>query len=404
MPKFTSVSRAIGLVAIALAAACGDSNVTAPVPVAEQLSAGERAPAPSVRAPSVRWNELARTLVAENRVDPPMAARFYALLGVAQHAAALQARQVGGVSDNDRPTRDARVGGIVAASAEILAYAFPNALTRIRLAEQADAAPYTGKGNQSKFFEAGRSIGQGVAARVLADAKTDGADQRWNGTAPIGPGYWSGPAPARPYWGTVRPWLMRSGDQFRPAAPHAFGSPEFLRQLAEVRHFSDTRTQDQLNIAVFWADGAGTATPPGHWNEIAGALVEKYQLDDEAAARVFATLGMAQMDAGIACWDAKYTYWLIRPWQADPAVTTPIGQPNHPSYPSGHATYSGAAATVLAAFFPSERDRLVAMAEESSMSRLYGGIHYRMDADAGLEVGRKIGALAIERFLSSARR
>lgn len=388
-----------------VATACGDATITEPtLETSPAAVAASQPAAEQLRAPSIRWNELARTLVAENRVDPPMASRVYALLGVAQHAAAVQARRAGGVSDNDRPTRDARVGAVVAASAEILAYTFPNALTRIRLGEQADAAPFTGKGNQPKFFEAGREIGRGVAARVLADAKADGSGGQWTGTAPTGPGYWSGPSPARPYWGTVRPWLLRSGDQFRPAAPPAFGSPAFAEQLAEVRRIADTRTKAQLDVAVFWADGAGTATPPGHWNEIASSLIEKYRLDEDVATQVFALLGMAQMDAGIACWDAKYAYWLIRPWQADPAITTPIGQPNHPSYPSGHATYSGAAATVLSAFFPAERDRLTAMADESSMSRLYGGIHYRIDADAGLEVGRKIGALATQRFLTTASR
>jgi hypothetical protein len=88
---------------------------------------------------------------------------------------------------------------------------------------------------------------------------------------------------------------------------------------------------------------------------------------------------------------------MIRPSQADPAITTPVGLPNFPSYVSGHATFSGAAAEVLGQLFPAERQQLRAMAEEAAMSRLYGGIHYRFDNERGLELGRKIAAFALTR-------
>jgi membrane-associated phospholipid phosphatase len=190
---------------------------------------------------------------------------------------------------------------------------------------------------------------------------------------------------------------MRAGDQFRPPPPPAFGSPEFAAAVAEVRRFADTRTPGQLRFALFWADGAGTVTPPGHWNVIAADLIERYRLDERRAAHALALLNMAQMDAGIACWDAKYVYWLIRPSQVDPGIRLAVPLPNFPSYVSGHAAFSGAAAEVLAALFPAERRRLRAMAEEAAMSRLYGGIHYRFDSDRGLELGRKIAGLALAR-------
>jgi membrane-associated phospholipid phosphatase len=106
---------------------------------------------------------------------------------------------------------------------------------------------------------------------------------------------------------------------------------------------------------------------------------------------------MAAMDATIACYDAKYTYWLIRPYRADPAITTPIGRPNHPSYPSSHACSSAAAANVLAALFPANAAQLDAMADEAGESRLYAGIHYRFDKNAGLRIGRQVAALALSR-------
>ena len=115
------------------------------------------------------------------------------------------------------------------------------------------------------------------------------------------------------------------------------------------------------------------------------------------AARLFAFLNMALMDAGIACWDSKYFYQLIRPWQVLPEIPTPVGKPRHPSYPSAHAAFSGAASTWLARQFPAEADRLLADAAEAAMSRVYGGIHYRFDGDAGLALGRKVAQLALER-------
>ena len=79
------------------------------------------------------------------------------------------------------------------------------------------------------------------------------------------------------------------------------------------------------------------------------------------------------------------------------AGRTPIGLPNHPSYPSAHSCGTGAWVTVLADAFPSERPALAAYAQEASISRLYAGIHYRFDLEAGEAIGRAAGRLALER-------
>jgi membrane-associated phospholipid phosphatase len=124
--------------------------------------------------------------------------------------------------------------------------------------------------------------------------------------------------------------------------------------------------------------------------------VEQYQLNEIRAARVFALVNMAMMDAGIAAWDTKLQYWQIRPWQADPTIDLAVDPPNSPSYVSTHASWSGAGAEVLSYLFPEEKESLQAKAEEASTSRIYEGIHYRFDIEAGLIQGRAVAKLAIE--------
>jgi membrane-associated phospholipid phosphatase len=138
------------------------------------------------------------------------------------------------------------------------------------------------------------------------------------------------------------------------------------------------------------------------WNLRARDLSLKRNLDAAAAARVFSALNAAMLDAFIACWRAKFKWWTERPITVirsrfDPAFTPHVLTPPFPSYVSGHSSASGAAAEVLAAFFPDESAKLRAMAREASMSRLYGGIHFRSDNEQGLELGRGIGARALAR-------
>jgi hypothetical protein len=348
-------------------------------------------------AASVRWNALARDLVVKYKTDPPMASRTYALLGVGQDRAvtAAAARSTASPTPLDH-------AAAVSASAAILTMAFPQDAALIDSIARGDLADPLWSADPGLSVSEGEAIGRAAAQELLAERAGDNAAAAWSGSMPNGAGAWysgaSPPAPPlRPLWGSVAPWLMTRGDQFRPEPPPALGSPAFQSALAEVRRYSDQRTQRELDIAKHWGDGAGTYTPSGHWNRIAADLIVWYHLSESDAARVLASLNMAMMDAGIAVWDAKYVYWLIRPSQADPAITTPVGLPNFPSYVSGHSGFSGAAADVLSFFFPNEAASLRAQAEEAAMSRLYGGIHYRFDSEVGLRMGRSVAALAIAR-------
>jgi hypothetical protein len=236
---------------------------------------------------------------------------------------------------------------------------------------------------------------------------------------------------------------MTTSDQFRAPAPLGPSSPEFALAFAEVHDLGaatgSSRTDDQTLIAYFWEDGAGTVTPPGHWQVIAQQLAERFGNDVLSNARLFALLSIVQADAAIASWDAKYHYDYCRPWTAivedaeldendattaDPAWTSLIPTPPFPAYTSGHSTFSGSSSRLLALFFGTDDiafsgsspdpDRwpdvlpgvvrswtsLSQAAEEAGQSRIYGGIHWQFDNQAGLSAGRAIADWAFEHFLA----
>ncbi|HSB91997.1 MAG TPA: phosphatase PAP2 family protein, partial [Flavitalea sp.] len=156
-------------------------------------------------------------------------------------------------------------------------------------------------------------------------------------------------------------------------------------------------SRDKIEIVHFWADGVNTATPPGHWNAIAAADFIDRNFSEVRWARNLALLNISMMDAAIVCWATKTKYYNPRPSQLNPAIKTFTGVPNFPSYISGHSTFSGSAAAVLGYIVPERKTAYEAMANEASMSRLYGGIHYRSDCETGLVVGRNVGAISVAR-------
>lgn len=363
-----------------------------------------------------RWNDIARATVAAHKMPPPLASRVYALLSVAQEMAIGQAEKLQLRFKRATPDKldpvihfigKARASyscpsieaAIATASSDVLSALFSDQVSAVQALAQAHMASRLMAGaNVQSDLDAGAAIGKAVAAIVIARARADGSDVVWHGALPAGDGLWTSTpnqTPLLPRWGQVKPWYLTSSRQFMPPPPPAFGSNEFIAAVKEVRAISDHRSAEQLRIAKAWADGAGTATPPGHWNVIAIDLIAKYGLDEAQAAKLLSLMNTAMMDAGIACWEAKYHYMLLRPSQADNAITLPIGLPNFPSYVSGHAAFSGAASEVLAHFFPAEATHLRAMAEEAALSRVYGGIHYRFDGEQGLKLGRAVAAWAI---------
>jgi membrane-associated phospholipid phosphatase len=362
---------------------------------------------------TLRWTELTLALIQQDRLNPVRAARVLAYVHTAMHDAvvadyeakiAFRRPPPEALAPDVRPALGASLtfsypsehAAVAAAAAGVLASFFPQEAARLEArAQEAGTSRLLAGANYRSDVEAGLALGKAVAARAVARAAADGSSAQFTGTLPTGPGLWSGPNPLEPLAGTWKPWLLASGSQIRPGPPPAVGSVEFQAELAELQMFVASPTPSQMEIAQFWADGPGTVTPPGHWFQIAGELIARDRLDTPRAARLLGLLGATLMDAAISCWDAKYTYLLLRPNQADPALVTPIPTPPFPSYPSGHATFSAAASEVLASFFPEEAARLRDLAEEAALSRVYAGIHYRFDSEAGLQSGRQLGVLAI---------
>jgi len=326
----------------------------------------------------------------------------------------------------------------------VLADVFPARQAELQAALSASLADVPRGAARYKGEAWGRFVGRKIVALRADDGangfvayQPSGELGRWRPTPPAF-------APALlPQWPYVRPFAMTSGDQFRAPAPSALTSPEFVAAFAEVHDFgaaaSATRTPDQTQIAYFWEDGAGTVTPPGHWQVIAQGLAERFGNDALENARLFALLSIVQADAAIASWDAKYAYDHVRPYSAivedadhdenaetvaDPAWTSLIPTPPFPAYTSGHSTFSGGSSRLLALLFGTDEiafsgaspdpqrwpailpgvvrswDSLSAAAEEAGQSRIYGGIHWQYDNQAGLAAGRAIADWAFEHFLA----
>ena len=228
-----------------------------------------------------------------------------------------------------------------ASSVVVLSQYYPLTAATLETQLDADLAAQGWPGRKNQDATSGEAVGRAVGAAVLAQAATDNYLAVVPPTQPPGPGKWAPlPNPVRSLFG-VRPFFLTSADQIRPGPPPAFGSAEYLTALAEIRGISDTRTTEQLSIAQTWAFGAAPFTA-GAENLIADQFIAEHHRNEKDAARILAYANAAAFDAQIACWDAKFFYYFIRPTQADPAITVAVPLPNHPSYPSGHACITGA--------------------------------------------------------------
>ncbi len=364
--------------------------------------------------PAYRWNEIMLDELQENFVTLPPAARHLALFHAAvDDAVAAAAYHQGsaarpGADDIDAALRAAPRTGVpspsqhaaaATAAAEVLGYLFPARAGKFAtMAEEAMQMRLIGGMEYLGDVSAGRMIGAQVAALAIARGKSDRSDAAWSGSVPQGPGRWKGTNPIAPMAATWQPWVLSSPSEFRPAAPPAVDSAKAASALKELKSFA--RTPKSNHRAVYWEVNGG-ARAHTLWNQIARTKLLEHGETSAVASRVLAAVNIALIDAGIACWDAKYTFWYPRPPQLDPELKSLFAPPNHPSYPAAHGCFSTAAATVLAAVFPRDRDRLLALGKEAAEARTWAGIHYRFDIDAGQEIGRRVAQKTLERAFTA---
>lgn len=410
----------------------------------------------------LRWNEILRELVAKHNLppyqnpdgtypapdvnnplaypqfpfsNPPYAARAYAYISAAQYDALVAAWYYKKLYNRPAPysidqnitalvpksnlpsypSEDAVVAGV---TVEMMKLMFPGDQSYIQQkAEEHKRSRIIAGANVRSDIEAGEALGRMVAQKFVARARGDRA-----GTAGGNAAMWakfesdcsargetpwhSLEVPKRPpmlmMFGKVKAFLFDSltAVSLCPPPPPSTSSEQMKKELAEVYSYTSNPTREHIEKVHFWADGVATYTPPGHWNDIAATDFIKKNFSEVRWARNLALLNMAEFDAAIVTWDTKMRYFNPRPSQLDPRIKTLTGLPNFPSYISGHSTFSGAAATILGHIVPERKAAYEAMALEASMSRVYGGIHYRSDCEVGLVVGKNIGSFAVQRAMS----
>lgn len=384
--------------------------------------------APAAPGPNaaIRWNRAALRAIRTERTPPPLAARNLAILHVAMYDAVNAVRPTHRFFRFPTTVRgpvSAECAASIAAH-RVLAELYPNRMDEFdhALDECMELVPDEDARAQSI------RLGQSVAERALAWRQWDGATRRIDHPGSLTPGLWRPTPPGYrpallPQWRYVTPFAVARVTDFLPPPPPRLDSPEFTRALQEVQLLGardgSTRTREQTIIALFWDDGEGTVTPVGHWNRIGEVLALQRNLHLPDAARMFALLNVCLADAGVLCWETKFRYDLVRPitvlqdaqGDIDPALRwwSLLNTPPFPSYTSGHSTFSGAAATALAAFFGTDAlpfrvgsdglpgfirayPGIWAAAQEAGRSRIYGGIHYEFDNAEGLACGRNIAA------------
>ncbi len=344
-------------------------------------------------APGYRWGELTSQLSSGGM--PPF--RALALIHMAIYDATIAAWDTKYIYNRPRPSRaSAQIKPLVAipdspsypcehsvaagAAATVLAYLFPQKADSIeKLALEAGQSRLLAGVQYPSDVEAGLALGRKVGQLVIDRARKDGSDGIWQGSVPTKAGLWNGTNPVGAACGTWKTLVLDSSSQFRPLPP-----PDFAKDMEELKNY--TPTVQAKARAFYYAS-------QDFWSQITDEKIFEYQLDTNfpRAARVYALKSIAAYDAFLACWEAKYFYWGIRPYQYDPTFKPVLVTPPFPGYPSGHATTSNAVATTLAYLFPEDSTFFYEKARECAQSRFEGGIHFRSDNEAGLEMGHKVG-------------
>jgi len=348
--------------------------------------------------PVLRWNVVARELVERDRAHRdlvsqparPAPATFYD----GNNNTRLYALVSGAQYDALRAVADPRQGPLAAAAAAaaVVHTVFPRQADALARELATERRRFGGSGLSAEGSRAAESAGRRAARGWVADAAAELRTPPWDGQVPSGSGVWrsDGSPPSLAISLGLRPWFLAARDQFRPPPPPAPGSPALISALAAVRDATGHRTRAETRATWAWARNAATL-----WSEIAGEAILRQHLSELDAARALMYLNMTLSDATIACWDAKLTYWYPRPSQVDSTIELSVALPNFPSYPSAHATLLAAGAVVLGHLVPAEQAALDSLAREATLSRVWAGVHYPFDNEAGARLGRQVAEAAL---------
>lgn len=290
-------------------------------------------------------------------------------------------------------------------------------------------------------------LGESIGEVILQRAATDGYLKSRGKPKHLGsnePGKWRPTPPdymdgVEWCWNTMQPMVLDSASLFIPPRPPAYSKDSnsaFFKYVKEVYDISRNLSEEQKTIAKYWDDNPFVMehsghmmfankkiTPGGHWMGIAAIAAKETKANPVKTAQTYALTAIALYDAFISCWDEKYRSNVIRPVTVinewfDPGWSPFLQTPPFPEYTSGHSTITASAATVLEALygnnfaFQDTSDlRYIGMqrhfnsfrqaADEASISRVYGGIHYRSGINAGAEQGKKIGELVVRKTLDN---
>lgn len=398
-----------------------DAQVTAAELEQVRAAAGQRDAAALQRirawdfwSPSHVWNEILIDVVSANPLPGGQSIRAFAMMNVALHDALITAWEAKNAYNRRRPGEiDGRLSPAVAvprsrsfpcehsvaagAASTVIAHLYPKEAQRVTAAAEEAARSRVQAGVAfPSDTKAGLDLGRAVAARVLEYMKIEPGVP--TPAIPTGPGIWNGKNPVGVNEITWRRLVMTSADQFRAAPPPAPDSAARAAELAEVKNFKRTPfTNGKVNYWQFGQQG-GPGVLFRLSEEVGRRLAEEGgHASAPRAARAYALVHVAHYEGWIASQDAKFHYWTARPNQFDPTITTVIPTPPFPTYPSNAATLVMAPAVVLKYLFPGQAPRYDGWVKEFGESRLWAGIHFRSDIDAGWEIGRRVGEAVVER-------
>ncbi len=376
----------------------------------------------NAQAAPLPWSALTDELLIDAGTAPPRAARALAIVHAAMFDATVAAWRAKAIysralpkayepklaplaGDAGIPSYPSEHAAISGAASAALAYVFPEKAAEFRAkARLAAETRLLAGANVRSDIEAGLKLGEEVAKQVIALCEADGSHQPDSGAVPAAAEQWGHSRAMEPHAGSWKTWLLDSGSQFRLPAPPSIESPELKAELAEVQSEVASLPQHAWKVeqARYW----NFDVPAIIWSKRAQKLSKLYRLSTPQTARVLAVLAAIEADAFIACWDTKYAIRRPRPSDVDPSLLVgnasrpamPFPTPPHPSYPSGHAAASMAAATYLKTVFPEDSTDLLDDANQAAMSRLYAGIHYRSDNADGLTLGKRCAEFMMDKL------